>query len=163
MKDELAHQLYDFDHVARIFAKTEADPSDRRRPTRIPHCDCKQANELYFGFKLVGSKEEGAPYTMVPATATNDGRCAHCGHTCLMQPEADLTHARANYENHLRLQAKRAESKAFAVKGRNVSTGEEIEFPTAKAAYQAGYGAVGAALRMRNGKLRDWRWEKVVA
>ncbi len=141
-----------------IPCSTQASFRNRRR---TPHCDCRQANEAFFGVTLSStssSVNQADAFTLVPTELAHDDKsiCKHCRYYVVMQEERDLRHAKANLINSLRA-AKKNEA-AFAVVGTHVETGEVITFPTAKAAYLAGHGAVNAAIRQGR-VLRGIRWQ----
>lgn len=121
---------------------------------RIPHCDCHQSNEAFLGIKIISSPDHTAAYSMVPVEVTSDGfSCVYCGyHTSLQAPlsKEELLAHRAKFVR---------EPKGFVV-GRNIETGEEVTFKTAKEAAAAGYGVVSRAIK-KGKPLQGWLWTRV--
>lgn len=125
---------------------------DRPRRSRLePHCDCRRANEIFFGVTI---RSAGDVFTMVPVEATRDGFCKHCGYVAPLRSREDLAHAIANRKN-----STKALQRIKPVIGTNIYTGEQVEFPTAKDATNAGFGSVAQAIR-RGTPLHGWKWER---
>jgi len=145
--------------------KLAANDAYNRQPVGKAHCDCRLANEAYFGGVITNHRFDPEwSYTMVPVKAV-EGACPHCGYIVALLPPQDYTQA-----NHMRKMSAKARQKTeadkasgkWAVVGTNLSTGEKKVFESAKAAYEAGFGAVLSSMK-KGTPLHGWLWTKASA
>ncbi len=137
--------------------------TDKEQPQvkAVAHCSCREAikahNEKHPNFKLHHDKDNRtlAPLTMPTAA---DDTCPHCGYFVVYQrPNGEL---RVPNAARFRSQALIHSSTSHgAVVGTSAITGETVEFPSANAAYSAGYGEVRRFLGTGR-TLHGFTWER---
>lgn len=101
---------------------TEGQQQGAGKSPMVPHCDCRELNELVRG-KAYKRVTEGAVFRMLPTKATKDGYCVHCGYACLVARIEDVA----------------SNSNSNALIAVNEVDGSVLRFPSFSAARSAGF------------------------
>lgn len=130
------------------------EPAPARKQTKA-HCDCRKSNEAFFGMKLE-IKEADESFQMVPVKAKSDDTCPHCGYYTVQLVSVAV-------DEHLVRGTRFVRGSRGVIVATNVSTGEQLTFPTAREAAKAGYAgevSICHAIQRRR-PVNGWMFERM--